>query len=95
MGEGFHHGAGTAHAEVEALRAAGDRARGATAVVTLEPCDHTGRTGPCSVALLDAGVARVVHGQSDPNPVAAGGARRLAAAGVEVVGESSQPRPRR
>ena len=86
VGEGFHHGAGTPHAEVEALRAAGDRARGATAVVTLEPCDHTGRTGPCSVALLDAGVARVVHGQSDPNPVAAGGARRLAGAGVEVVG---------
>lgn len=86
VGEGYHHGAGHPHAEVEALRAAGGRARGATAVVTLEPCDHTGRTGPCSVALLDAGVARVVHGQSDPNPVAAGGARRLAGAGVEVVG---------
>ena len=86
VARGFHRRAGQAHAEVEALRAAGDRARGATAVVTLEPCDHTGRTGPCSVALLDAGVARVVHGQSDPNPVAAGGARRLAAAGVEVVG---------
>ena len=86
VGEGFHHGAGTPHAEVEALRVAGDAARGATAVVTLEPCDHTGRTGPCSRALLDAGVARVVHAQSDPNPVAAGGAARLAAAGVEVVG---------
>lgn len=86
VGEGFHHGAGTPHAEVEALRAAGAAARGATAVVTLEPCDHTGRTGPCSAALLDAGVARVVHAQSDPNPVAAGGAARLAAAGVEVVG---------
>lgn len=86
VGEGYHHGAGNPHAEVEALRAAGDRARGATAVVTLEPCDHTGRTGPCTAALLDAEVARVVHGQSDPNPVAAGGARRLADAGVEVVG---------
>ncbi len=86
VGEGFHHGAGTPHAEIEALRAAGDLARGSTAVVTLEPCNHTGRTGPCSVALLEAGVTRVVHGQSDPNPVAAGGARRLADAGVEVVG---------
>lgn len=86
VGEGWHHGAGTPHAEVEALRAAGGSARGATAVVTLEPCDHTGRTGPCTEALLAAGVARVVHAQTDPNPVAAGGARRLADAGVEVVG---------
>ena len=86
VGEGHHRGAGTPHAEIDALRAAGDAARGATAVVTLEPCDHTGRTGPCSVALLDAGVVRVVHAQSDPNPVAAGGARRLREAGVEVVG---------
>jgi diaminohydroxyphosphoribosylaminopyrimidine deaminase/5-amino-6-(5-phosphoribosylamino)uracil reductase len=86
VAEGYHHGAGTPHAEIEALRLAGARARGATAVVTLEPCDHTGRTSPCSVALLQAGVIRVVHAQSDPNPVAAGGARRLVAGGVEVVG---------
>jgi diaminohydroxyphosphoribosylaminopyrimidine deaminase/5-amino-6-(5-phosphoribosylamino)uracil reductase len=84
VAEGHHRGAGTPHAEVDALTAAGDRARGATAVVTLEPCDHTGRTGPCSEALLAAGVARVVVAQLDPNPVAAGGALRLRAAGVEV-----------
>jgi diaminohydroxyphosphoribosylaminopyrimidine deaminase/5-amino-6-(5-phosphoribosylamino)uracil reductase len=84
VAEGHHRGAGTAHAEVDALAAAGARARGATAVVTLEPCDHTGRTGPCSEALLAAGVARVVVAQLDPNPVAAGGAQRLRAAGVEV-----------
>lgn len=86
VGEGYHHGAGSPHAEIEALRQAGPLARGATAVVTLEPCDHTGRTGPCSRALIEAGVVRVVHAQADPNPVAAGGARRLAEAGVEVVG---------
>lgn len=86
VGEGFHHGAGSDHAEVQALRAAGDRARGATAVVTLEPCDHTGRTGPCTQALLAAGVVRVVHGQTDASPRASGGARTLAAAGVEVEG---------
>ncbi len=88
LGEGWHRGAGTAHAEVAALTDARERGgdvRGATAVVTLEPCDHTGRTGPCSVALLDAGVARVVVGVPDPNPVAAGGARRLRDAGVDVV----------
>lgn len=83
---GAHHGAGSPHAEVEALRRAGRRARGATAVVTLEPCNHTGRTGPCAQALLDAGVARVVYAQSDPHPQAAGGAARLAAAGVDVEG---------
>lgn len=76
---------GGAHAEVTALRAAGDRARGGTAVVTLEPCDHTGRTGPCTRALLDAGIARVVYAVSDPNPRAAGGADTLRAAGVDVV----------
>jgi diaminohydroxyphosphoribosylaminopyrimidine deaminase/5-amino-6-(5-phosphoribosylamino)uracil reductase len=85
VGEGWHRGAGQPHAEVEALHAAGDRARGATAVVTLEPCSHTGRTGPCTEALLAAGVARVVIGRRDPNPLAAGGAGRLAQAGVEVA----------
>ncbi|TYL45162.1 bifunctional diaminohydroxyphosphoribosylaminopyrimidine deaminase/5-amino-6-(5-phosphoribosylamino)uracil reductase RibD [Nocardioides sp. BGMRC 2183] len=84
VGEGFHQGAGTAHAEVAALRAAGDRAAGATAVVTLEPCNHTGRTGPCAQALIEAGVARVVIAQRDPNPVAQGGIEALTAAGVVV-----------
>ena len=65
---------------------AGDAARGATAVVTLEPCNHTGRTGPCSAALIEAGVARVVYGQPDPNPQAQGGADALVAAGIEVEG---------
>jgi diaminohydroxyphosphoribosylaminopyrimidine deaminase/5-amino-6-(5-phosphoribosylamino)uracil reductase len=86
VAEGHHRGAGTPHAEVDALAAAGDRAHGATAVVTLEPCDHTGRTGPCSQALVAAGVARVVFAQDDPNPAASGGAATLRRAGVEVVG---------
>lgn len=85
VGEGFHERAGGPHAEIVALAAAGERARGATAWVTLEPCDHHGRTGPCSVALLEAGVARVVIGMRDPHRVAAGGAKRLADSGVEVV----------
>lgn len=85
LGEGWHHGAGTPHAEVEALRAAGG-ARGATAYVSLEPCNHTGRTAPCAQALLQAGVTRVVFAQPDPNPVAAGGAETLRAGGVEVLG---------
>jgi diaminohydroxyphosphoribosylaminopyrimidine deaminase/5-amino-6-(5-phosphoribosylamino)uracil reductase len=84
VAEGFHRGAGTPHAEAAALAEAGDAARGATAVVTLEPCNHTGRTGPCAEALIDAGVVRVVFAQPDPNPVAAGGAQALRAAGVEV-----------
>ncbi len=85
LATGYHRGAGTPHAEVDALSQAGAAARGATAVVTLEPCNHAGRTGPCVDALLAAGVARVVFAQSDPNPVAAGGAARLADQGVEVV----------
>jgi diaminohydroxyphosphoribosylaminopyrimidine deaminase/5-amino-6-(5-phosphoribosylamino)uracil reductase len=84
IAEGFHRGAGTAHAEVVALTEAGDAARGAIAVVTLEPCNHTGRTGPCSQALIEAGVARVVFAQPDPNPAAAGGAQRLRDAGIVV-----------
>ncbi len=86
VAEGHHRGAGHPHAEIQALAALGGSAAGLTAVVTLEPCNHTGRTGPCAQALVDAGVARVVHAQSDPNPVAAGGAARLRTAGVDVVG---------
>jgi diaminohydroxyphosphoribosylaminopyrimidine deaminase/5-amino-6-(5-phosphoribosylamino)uracil reductase len=87
VGEGWHHRAGEPHAEVEALRAvvSPDGARGATAYVTLEPCNHHGRTGPCTEALLGAGVARVVVAMGDPNPhVRGGGAERLRAAGVPV-----------
>lgn len=76
--------AGGAHAEVVALRAAGERARGATAVVTLEPCNHTGRTGPCAQALAEAGVREVVYLTADPNPLAAGGAAYLRDQGVAV-----------
>ncbi|AGL19420.1 bifunctional diaminohydroxyphosphoribosylaminopyrimidine deaminase/5-amino-6-(5-phosphoribosylamino)uracil reductase RibD [Actinoplanes sp. N902-109] len=83
-GEGFHAYAGGPHAEVVALAQAGARARGGTAVVTLEPCNHTGRTGPCARALLEAGVARVVIAVDDPTPAAAGGAGTLRAAGVLV-----------
>jgi diaminohydroxyphosphoribosylaminopyrimidine deaminase/5-amino-6-(5-phosphoribosylamino)uracil reductase len=84
VAEGHHRGAGTPHAEADALAAAGSAARGPTAVVTLEPCNHTGRTGPCAQALVDAGVRRVVVAQVDANPVAAGGADTLRRAGVEV-----------
>jgi diaminohydroxyphosphoribosylaminopyrimidine deaminase/5-amino-6-(5-phosphoribosylamino)uracil reductase len=84
VAEGFHRGAGSPHAEVDALNRAGDAARGTTAVVTLEPCNHTGRTGPCAQALIAAAVRRVVVAQRDTNPVALGGAESLRAAGVEV-----------
>ncbi|MFF2389810.1 bifunctional diaminohydroxyphosphoribosylaminopyrimidine deaminase/5-amino-6-(5-phosphoribosylamino)uracil reductase RibD [Agromyces sp. NPDC058104] len=86
LAEGWHRGAGTAHAEVDALsKLAPGAAAGATAVVTLEPCNHTGRTGPCAVALVDAGVARVVYAVGDPGDRSSGGAARLRAAGVEVT----------
>ena len=84
VGEGWHAEYGAAHAEVMALEAAGDRARGGTVYVTLEPCAHTGKTPPCADALVRAGVSRVVCAVRDPNPTAAGGAIRLAAAGIEV-----------
>ena len=83
-GEGFHAYAGGPHAEIVALAQAGDRAKGGTAVVTMEPCDHTGRTGPCTRALIQAGVATVVIGVNGPNPIAGGGTATLRAAGVEV-----------
>ncbi|WP_199547978.1 bifunctional diaminohydroxyphosphoribosylaminopyrimidine deaminase/5-amino-6-(5-phosphoribosylamino)uracil reductase RibD [Streptomyces sp. N35] len=84
VGEGFHEQAGGPHAEVHALRAAGDKARGGTALVTLEPCNHTGRTGPCAQALIEAGIARVVYAVSDPDPTATGGAQTLRTAGADV-----------
>ncbi len=77
---------GGPHAEVVALSEAGEAARGGTAVVTLEPCNHTGRTGPCAQALIEAGIAEVHYAVSDPNPLAAGGAETLRAAGIRVTG---------
>ena len=85
VGRGWHRRAGGPHAEIEALNDAGGAARGATAVVTLEPCNHTGRTGPCSQALIAAGVAKVIVPIRDPWPTAAGGIETLRASGIEVV----------
>ncbi len=87
IAEGWHRGAGSPHAEIEALRAANGRVEGATMVVTLEPCNHTGRTGPCAEALIDAGVRRVVYSVTDPGVESRGGAERLRAAGVDVEGD--------
>lgn len=84
-GLGHHRVLGGPHAEIEALSMAGDRARGGTLLVTLEPCSHHGRTGPCTEAIIAAGVARVVHGDRDPNPIARGGADRLREAGLDVA----------
>lgn len=87
VGEGWHVRAGEGHAEVNAITAAGDQARGATAYVTLEPCSHTGKTGPCCEALVNAGVTRVVYAMEDPNPEVAGrGLAYLKGKGVEVDG---------
>lgn len=86
VGEGWHERAGEAHAEVHALRNAGEAARGATAYVTLEPCAHHGRTPPCVDALIEAGVVRVVAAMNDPNPLVAGeGLARLEQAGIAVA----------
>ncbi|MBC7171838.1 MAG: bifunctional diaminohydroxyphosphoribosylaminopyrimidine deaminase/5-amino-6-(5-phosphoribosylamino)uracil reductase RibD, partial [Polyangiaceae bacterium] len=81
---GHHPRAGEGHAEANALRAAGEAARGATLYVTLEPCNHHGRTPPCTEAVLAAGIARVVVGYADPHPHVAGSSDRLRRAGVEV-----------
>lgn len=94
VGEGWHTEFGAAHAEVEALRAAGDRARGATLYVTLEPCSHHGKTPPCSDAIAAAGIARVVYASPDPHDQAGGGATRLADAGIEVLAGVEEQRAR-
>ena len=87
VGEGFHYRAGEPHAEVMALRAAGENARGATVYVSLEPCSHKGRTPPCTDALIEAGVRRVVYAVSDPNPLMTDNSEtQLRAAGIEVFG---------
>jgi diaminohydroxyphosphoribosylaminopyrimidine deaminase / 5-amino-6-(5-phosphoribosylamino)uracil reductase len=86
IAEGFHdRHKSPDHAEVVALKVAGDKARGATMYVTFEPCNHTGTTGPCTQAIIDAGIKSVVYAVTDPNTVAAGGAAALKAAGIEVV----------
>lgn len=87
VGEGWHQVAGEPHAEIHALRQAGDKARGACVYVTLEPCSHQGKTGPCAEALIEAGIGQLVYGMEDPNPQVSGrGIELLKAAGIEVSG---------
>src|SRR5712671_487030 len=84
VGEGFHQYERRDHAEIVALKSAGEKARGATLYVNLEPCNHTGRTGPCTEVIIKAGIKRVVVARRDPNPIAAGGLERMRAAGIDV-----------
>ncbi len=84
VGEGYHEKFGEAHAEVNALKMAGDRAKGATAFVTLEPCNHEGKTPPCALALIDAGISKVVIGSIDPHQLSTGGVNSLKNAGIDV-----------
>lgn len=91
IGWGYHARCGGPHAEINALERAGERAVGATVYVTLEPCNHEGRTGPCTEALIRAGVKRVVIAREDPNPLAAGGIARLREAGIEVERAHCEP----
>ena len=95
LAEGWHRGSGTPHAEVDALsQLTAEQTRGATAVVTLEPCNHTGRTGPCAQALIDAGIDRVVYALDDPGAISGGGAERMQTAGLEVVAGEQAPAAR-
>jgi diaminohydroxyphosphoribosylaminopyrimidine deaminase / 5-amino-6-(5-phosphoribosylamino)uracil reductase len=86
VGQGYHAEYGQPHAEVHALNRAGEAARGGILYVTLEPCNHHGRTPPCTDAILNAGITRLVYGAADPNPIAKGGAKHLHECGVHVVG---------
>src|SRR5260370_28605016 len=96
VGEGFHQYDWRDHAEIVALQSAGDKARGATLYVTLEPCNHTGRTGPCSEAIIAAGVQRVIAAIDDPNALNSGrGFERLRAAGIEVFTGACEEEARR